>query len=119
MVQINKGGGPLYDLSKLKKIGNDDFVRKMILLFIKEVPPSVMLIKVAYMGKDFATLKYLAHRIRPSLQNMGISRLTWEADEIENLAALGKDSPGLEEMIEKLDQVVSQVVESLKAEFKL
>ncbi len=120
MIQYNKqSGGALYDLSKLKKIGSEDFVKKMLQIFIKEVPPSATLIKVAYDGRDFATVKYLTHRIRPSIQNMGIEQLYNEVNEIENLADIEEASPMLERMIEKLETITHQVAEKVKAEYNL
>ena len=115
-VEINDKKAELYNLTKLYAIakGKDSFVNKMIELFIEHVPPSVNEISNAYKEKDFEKIKSVAHRLRPSIDNMGIESLKNEIQEIEKLADGNQPSEHLNKLISKMEEVVSQVVIQLK-----
>jgi PAS domain S-box-containing protein len=105
----------LYDLSKLEDIakGNKVFIDKMIALFVEQVPLSVTEIKDAYAAKDFEKVKKTAHRIKPSIDSMGIALLTNDIREIEKMADVYQTSEQLESLITKLDDVINKVVTKL------
>lgn len=109
----------LYNLSKLRSIGNDEFVRQMLQLFVKEVPESIEKIKSAYQTHDFQAVKYIAHRIRPSIVNLEISEVKDEILEIEEAAASGRKTERLETLIGKVDSMILRVVDIIKAENRL
>ncbi len=111
--------GPLYDISKFQSIGSDDFVKRMLKLFVAEVPSAVMNIKIAYDSSDFNTIKYLTHRIRPSIQNMGIAPLAEDVVLIEQLAAKGQKDPDLKSRIDRMTEVIDLVSEQLKKKYRL
>jgi signal transduction histidine kinase/CheY-like chemotaxis protein/HPt (histidine-containing phosphotransfer) domain-containing protein len=106
-----------YDLEKLKTIGNEDFINVMLKLFIREIPNSIKKIKDAYNSEDFDTVKYLVHRIRPSIINMGIVQLKNEVVQIEELAAKGIKTAQLGRMIDKMEHIINLVIERLKNEY--
>jgi CheY-like chemotaxis protein len=108
----------LYDLSKLTEIarGNKPFIDKMIKLFIEQIPVSVEEIQNAYLDKNFDTIKRVAHRIKPSIDNMGISSLKTEVREIETLAVENQNSPKLIQLIQQLDSTLKDVVGALQNE---
>ena len=111
--------GPLYDISKLQSIGSEDFVKRMLKLFVAEVPSAAMNIKIAYDSTDFNTIKYLTHRIRPSIQNMGITHLQEDMVLIEQLAVKGQKDPDLKRRIDKMTNIIDQVGEQLRKKYKL
>ncbi|GAB2838277.1 PAS domain-containing hybrid sensor histidine kinase/response regulator [Ferruginibacter profundus] len=108
----------LYDLSKLNEIarGNKIFVDKMINLFIEQIPVSVEEIQAAYLEKNFGAIKRVAHRIKPSIDNMGIAALKTEVREIEALAQENQNSPKLIQLIQQMDNTLKKVVEELHKE---
>jgi PAS domain S-box-containing protein len=108
----------LYNLSKLHEIsrGDQSFVKKMINMFCNSVPPSVTEIKTAYEQKDYVKIKSVAHRIKPSIDSMGIESLKNEIRQIEQFALQEEDTGHLCKLIEKLETVVQQVVLALKSE---
>jgi PAS domain S-box-containing protein len=112
---------PLFDIKKLISIGgnNPDFVTQMLSLFVTDVPQSVQKIKEAYHNNDFKTVKYLAHRVRPSIINMCINSIKEETIQIEKLAEKGEQSPELESMIDKIVTTISIVSAKLKAEHNI
>jgi len=111
-VFVNEQAAPLYDLAKLTDIakGNEVFIKKMLQLFIDQVPSSVNEIKQALAAGDLAKIKSVAHRIKPSIDNMGIVTVKEDIRNIELNAAELQATGQLEKLISKLDAVVSQVV---------
>ena len=107
---------PLFDLSKLKEMakGDEQFVYKMVQLFIDKIPMSVAEIKVGFDSGDYDKVKAVAHRIKPSIDFMGIDSLKNEIIEIENNAEIFQSSEQMEKLIYKLDSVINEVVDSLK-----
>lgn len=106
----------LYDLTKLEEIGrgNETFIKKMIALFIEQGPGSVTEIKNAFAAGDLEKVKAVAHRIKPSIDNMGIHSLVREIREIESLAPGQENSRELNSLIEHLESTMNQVVSELK-----
>ncbi len=107
---------PLYDLAKLRALsrGNEAFIERMLQLFVRDIPESVTKMEAAFHQGDLMTVKALAHRIKPSIQNMGISLLKDDLPEIELIAATGNHDNRLEPMIEKLRKVTTQVVAQVR-----
>lgn len=107
-----------YDLSMLHEMsrGNDDFVRKMIMLFLTSTPPALDQILQAYSQGDFQTVSKTAHRIKPSIDNMGILVIKDEIRLIEKLAVENPESPELVQSISKVKEVLNQVVTLLNKE---
>lgn len=108
----------LYNLSKLEEIsrGDKSFVKKMVAMFCDTVPAAVAEIKTAYEHKDYTKIKSVAHRIKPSIDSMGIESLKNEIRQIEHFALQSEDTGNLRQLIDQLDTVVQQVVQALKNE---
>ncbi len=117
----DKNTNPLYDLAKLEEIsrGNKDFVEKMIRLFVEQVPASIEEMQAAYLERNFDMIKKVAHRIKPSIDNMGVSSLKAEIREIETLAMDNTDSPKLIKLIQQLDSKIKKVVDKLRQDFTI
>ena len=115
VVVSNVANNKIYNLSKLYDIakGKESFVNKMIDLFKQHTPASVAEIVNAYKNSDFEIIKKVAHRLKPSIDNMGIEMLKNEIREIEELAESGQHSEKLEMLIEQLEQVVNSVIVEL------
>jgi CheY-like chemotaxis protein/HPt (histidine-containing phosphotransfer) domain-containing protein len=103
----------LYSLDKLTSMGDKNFVLRMLNLFVEQVPASVTKLEDAYQACDFESVKYIAHRIRPALLNMGITAEK-ETSEIERLAEAGTKSAALEQLIEKLESTTIEVVAEVR-----
>lgn len=86
IVMQSTPSAPLYDLSILERIssGNGTFVKKMITLFIKQGPADSALLQEAFGQKDYARLRSVAHRMKPSIDNMGITGIKETIRELEN-----------------------------------
>jgi PAS domain S-box-containing protein len=118
---LQENAAPLFDIKKLIAIGGDntDFVTQMLSLFVTDVPQSMSKMKTAYVDGDFKTVKYLAHRIRPSIMNMCINSIKEETVQVERLAEKEVHSPELEQMIDKMVNVINTVSAQLKSEHNI
>lgn len=110
------GEKTLYSLEKLHYTGRDnpDFVQKMIQLFIVQIPAGIREIQTAYAAGHFAVVAATAHRIEPILNNFCISLLKEEIGEMQFLAGKRRPSARLEELINNLDLITTQIAENLK-----
>lgn len=120
-LQVDTPAEKLYDLTKLKEMSsnNDDFIIKMLTLFVNEIPPSVKKILEAYGAGDLPSIKYYSHMLKPSIQNLGIKDIKNEIVQIESLSEKGQNPPELGTMIQKLDVIIEQVVVQMKQEYDL
>lgn len=80
--------GKLYDLTNLKKLsgGNDDFVRKMVLLFLDKIPKNIAKLELSLEQKDYKNLGNVAHMIRPTITSLRIDTASQALRSIENYA---------------------------------
>ncbi|GAB4022357.1 hypothetical protein GCM10028808_69870 [Spirosoma migulaei] len=108
---------PLYNLTKLEAIsrGDEEFTLKMIQLFCTEVPIAATEIREAYESKEYAKAKYVAHRIKPSVDIMGLQAQLDELQRIEELAGNETSSPELGELIINFEQEIKTAVDHMKA----
>jgi two-component system, sensor histidine kinase len=107
--------GLLYDLSKLYRIcrGNEQFIKKMVSVFNRESVIAVQQIKEAYWNNDLEKIKVIAHRVKPSIQNMGIYALADHVLQLEFFDITnGKEI--LLSLINRFDEVVNRVVKQLE-----
>jgi PAS domain S-box-containing protein len=109
----------LYDLTKLIEAsrGNDVFVHKMVKLFITQAELSINQLNQSFQTGDFKVVKEVAHRFKPSIDNMGIHSLKQEIRSIESMAAENPSAELLAQPIEHLSTVVNDVCVQLKHDF--
>ncbi|MBS1510969.1 MAG: Hpt domain-containing protein [Bacteroidetes bacterium] len=115
---VTAGTNPskLFDLSMIENFcrGNQEQVKKMIKVFISQVPQSVEAIKLAYSKHNFSTIKNEAHRIKPILSYYAVLTVEHDIKQIESLAASEATGNELESKINNLDEVVTKIVDELK-----
>jgi two-component system, sensor histidine kinase len=107
---------PLYDLSKLYTIsrGNEQFIKKMVGVFNRESVAAVQQIKEAYSNNDIEKIKVIAHRVKPSVENIGIHSLTESILQLESFNITTNSKKVLFSLINKLDEVINKVVTQLE-----
>ncbi len=107
---------PLYDLSKLRDIsrGNEEFIQKMLQVFIRESVIAVEQIKEAYANNDIEKIKITAHRIKPSVHNMGINSLTEDILKLESFDITVNSKEPLLSLINNLDEIINKVIMQLE-----
>jgi len=75
----------LYDLTMVQLIGkgNDGFVQKMVALFLDQVPADISKMNEQVEKQEWAQVSKLAHRMKASIESMGINSLKEPIREIE------------------------------------
>ncbi len=111
----------LYDLSMVEAISGGDklFVVKMVQLFIDTVPATVEQMNDALASSQWLTLSKLAHKLKSTIDSMGIIELKQDIRQIEQKA---KDEINLDEMpllVKKVNSVIQQTIEQIKQDFSL
>ena len=106
----------LYDLCMIEQLcrGDQEKIKKMVEVFIVQAPKSVEEIKIAFLQGDFAVIKTVAHRIKPTLSYYAIIKIEKDIQQIERLAKEGSNSDELKLKIMKVDDVITRVVEKMK-----
>ena len=107
---------PIYDLSKLKAMsrGNEAFVQKMIGIFSEQAPQMVNEMITACKGDDYERIAVIAHKIKPSIDNLCIRSLTQLIREIEKAAIGGKSKEEVLAMLDRMVEIVEEVIGQMK-----
>lgn len=109
----------LCNFKYLKSISPNDetFVTQMIQLFLKNVPVSVEAMKDFTITKDWNSLQHHAHKIRSDINCMGIPKPYANiAKQIEEYAKLQENFELIEDLVLKLELILSQAYMELKEE---
>lgn len=111
---------PLFDLSQLQAIsrGDEAILEAMIAVFTDESPAIMRSMKAALQAGDLAQVAALAHKIKPSIDNLGIASLHATVRELETTAKAGKDASQIADLVEKTASVIDAVCDSLRSEYQ-
>ena len=111
----------LYDLNNLKTIsgGDEEFVRDMIKLFIEQTNNTTLLMQEALSNKNYLLFSQLAHKIKPSIDNMGIVVLKEKIRQLETNAKQQLNLEELPALFSGVNDILSQTVAQLQDEITL
>lgn len=102
-----------YNLSKVHALSDDDddFVKKIVNLFVSEIPDDLYQIKEGIEKKDHKHAYAYAHKIKPTLDLLGLNVAFEEIMEIE---AWTKTEGRKKDIIETYKSVRKQVEDAVK-----
>jgi HPt (histidine-containing phosphotransfer) domain-containing protein len=105
----------IYDLEMVNRLcrGDNNLTKKMVQLFLNDIPPAIEEIKQAYKMLDFITLKKIAHRIKPVLAMYSIVKIENDIEMIENAGIEEKITPELESKINNLSSIIDNVIQQM------
>lgn len=111
----------LYDLSMVQAIagGDEGFIKKMVQIFLDTMPPSIEQLQRECQNKNWDALSKMAHKMKSTIDSMGIVRLK---DVIRNIESNGKLRLDLECMpvhVKKVSDVLDECTQQLKRDFSL
>ena len=106
---------PLFSVENLKNIsrGNTEFIEKMLTIFVKEVKLALQEIRSAEQSSNIDKIRSTAHRIKPSLTNMAVNSIRQEILDLEVLELTGEKLSQLPEIINKVENVLIDVVDQI------
>ena len=110
-----------YNLSKVYAISDDDkdFVLQIVNLFVLEVPADLILIKEGINFKNYAQTYNYSHKIKPTLDLLGMENAHEEILQIEQWTKdLGKKKE-IKEVFKSLEFRINQAANEIKKDFSL
>jgi len=113
------GTEELYDLSQLTAIsrGNELFVKKMVAIFCGDTPGMLQTMMDAYYAGDLEKMGEVAHRIKPSIDNLSITSIKQTIRDIEKMGSGDLPVTGLKETLDKVITTINEVIASLKTKY--
>jgi HPt (histidine-containing phosphotransfer) domain-containing protein len=108
----------LYDLSLVQSVseGDAEFLKKMVLLFIKTVPQNVEELRKALQTENWDQVRKMAHKLKSTVDSMGVKSIR---DDIRLVEANAKDLRSLDEipsLVHKIEEVIGRCIEQLQGE---
>lgn len=110
-----------YNLAKVYEISENDteFALQIVNLFLMEVPVEIKSIKVGIEEKDYLRAYAAAHKIKPSLDLLGMDLAYEENMQIMTWAKSEGKRKEIKEIFKSLKERVDLAVKELKKDFKL
>ncbi len=107
---------PLFDLSQLRQLsrGNEDFVKKMVAVFVKLTAENTEAFEDAIDHDDTEKIKKLAHKIKPSIDQLGIISLKDVVRNIEKYEVENGSHTELESWVKITVRVLREVAGKLE-----
>ena len=105
----------LFDLKELDKIahGDQEFIHKMISIFILQCKENMQIINEAVRVKDLVQIQQVIHKMKPSMKTMKIRGVKEIIEQTENFNPAAGFPDGLPGLMNELDKQLSMVTEAL------
>ncbi len=110
-----------YNLAKVYAISHDDtaFVAEIGSLFVTEIPPELLLIKEGINDKDYKKAYASAHKIKPTLDLLGMTVALEETLFIEEWTKREGKRKEIKETYKSLEGRIEKAVKEIKKDFNL
>lgn len=110
----------LYDLSIVQSVSGGDkaFIKKMILLFIETVPQNLQELNTALRSQNWEQVGKLAHKLKSTVDSMGIKSIHADIRAVESNAKQQKDLAEIAPKVEKIISTIDSCIEQLMTEIK-
>lgn len=110
-----------YNLSKVYALCDNDteFVNEMLVLFVKEVPKDLSQIKAGIKSESHKQVYAFAHKIKPTLDLMGMHVAFEEILQIEAWAKAEGKKKGIKETYKSVKSQVKEAIKEIKKDFNL
>ena len=104
----------LTDFSYLQEMSADEgLIREMIQLFLANTPESIDKMKQHLQENDFEALASEAHKMKPTINYMGVHSLENTIKSIESMAKQQVEAHRISELLEDMERVCDQVYAEL------
>jgi HPt (histidine-containing phosphotransfer) domain-containing protein len=110
-----------YNLAKVYAISDDDkdFVLQIVKLFVEEVPADVQEIKIGIKSKDHTHAYSYAHKIKPTLDLIGMESAHEEILQIEQWTRDQGKKKEIREIYKSMAKRIDLALEEIKKDFSL
>ncbi len=113
-----KNDESLFSLTKLKEIsrGNQAFVDRMVGMLLEEMPKSILLLKEHLSNNEYDRLRAIAHKMKPSINLMGMESIQREIQQIEDYSASVSNLDRLPQLVDKVILTCEKMLNELSKE---
>ena len=110
--------GKLYDLSIIEAVsgGDEEFVRKMVELFIETVPVNLQELNTFVDRKNWDMVSKMAHKLKSTLDSMGIQALKQDVRTVEMTAKNNEAVENIPVLVKRMNLVVECCILQLETE---
>jgi ABC-type Fe3+-citrate transport system substrate-binding protein len=110
-----------YNLAKVYEISENDtdFALQIVTLFLEEVPAEMKIIKDTIEDKDFTKIYASCHKIKPTLDLLGMDMAYEENLQILNWAKTEGKRKEIKEVYKSLKEHIDLASKEIKKDFKL
>lgn len=110
-----------YNLSKVYALSDDnsEFVIQVVTLFVTEIPEDLLEIKEGIKKNDHKHAYFHAHKIKPSLDLLGLKTAFEEILQLEAWAIAEGEKKEIKETFKSVKNQVDEAVKELKKDFAL
>lgn len=106
----------LYDLTTIKEIsgGDEEFVNTMVSLFIETVPANLKELNTATQNKNWDMVSKMAHKLKSTLDSMGIHSLGHDIRTVEQTAKTREALEKIPGLVARVNEVVTRCIEQIQ-----
>lgn len=110
-----------YNLAKVHALSDNDpeFVMQIITLFVNEVPEDMKFIEEGIKNKDYKLAYSYAHKIKPSLDLIGMTVAHQEILEVEAWTKREGKRKEINHTFESIQNQVEKAVKEIKKDFDI
>jgi HPt (histidine-containing phosphotransfer) domain-containing protein len=110
-----------YNLAKVYAVSDNDpeFVLEIVKLFVTEIPEDIAEIKKGINDKEYKYAYSYAHKIKPSLDLLGLKVAFEEILQVEAWTKTEGEKKEIKETFKSIKQQVKDAVKELKKDFDL
>ncbi len=106
----------LYSLNSINNLsrGNEEFVQKMIAIFIDQTIDTIQKVEKALLTNNFQEVSRLIHKIKPSIEGMGILSILDDVKLLEKKAKETTDKELINSLFATIKFTLEKIVQLLK-----
>jgi HPt (histidine-containing phosphotransfer) domain-containing protein len=110
-----------YNLSKVYALSDNDpeFVNQILTLFVTEVPEDLLEIKEGIKKKDHKHAYAYAHKVKPTLDLLGLNVAFQEILQVEAWAKSEGQKKEIKETFKSIKNQVNDAIKEIKKDFEL
>jgi HPt (histidine-containing phosphotransfer) domain-containing protein len=110
-----------YNLAKVYALSDNDpeFVNQILALFVSEIPEDLLEIKEGIKKKDHKHAYAYAHKVKPSLDLLGLNIAFEEILQIEAWTKAEGEKKEIKETFKSVKNQVEEAIKELKKDFGL
>lgn len=110
-----------YNLKQLEDLsgGSNEFVVEIVKVFLSDVPEQLNNLKLSFDKNDFDELTRIAHKLKPSIDLLGITSINKDIRIVEGYSKNGTHISELSNLIVNIQSTLNKTTEELKSDFSL